>query len=696
MIPAPLLLLADALPEALLFLTPNGRLIGANRKAVCLLGTAPDVVDGRALTDLVDNPPDQLARLMRTWARSPSPVPAPITWNETASAYRGWRCQGFLLRPAAAAEPAILALRCLPGRTPASEFLALNRELVRQQAALRKLEASRRELENEHEKAIVTLQSIGDAVITTDRAGRVETMNPVAVALTGWSAEAALGQPLAEVFRIVNEITRQPAADPVARCLKEGCIVGLANHTALLSRDGTEYVIEDSAAPIRNRHGDILGAVLVYRDVTGDRLARRQLEYLAQHDTLTGLNNRYYFEQQLKTAVQVARRGQMYYVLLYIDLDQFKMVNDTAGHGAGDELLTEVARLFAGRTRQADTLARLGGDEFGVLLIDVGPDEAVRIAEDFVAALSGFQFSWEGRHYDITPSVGITMIDQHTTAPAEALRRADIACYVAKRDGRNRAHMYDPEDEQQLAMLGELSLVRDLREALATDRFTLHFQPIVHTASGGHVMHEALVRMVGVDGELITPGTFIPVAERYGLMPLVDRWVVATALKHISACAENRPTLSVNLSGASLGDTDLLQLLTSYLGRDASLGKSLVLEITETAAVSHIERAGEFMRELKRLGCQFALDDFGTGFSSFAYLKHLPVDYVKIDGTFVRDIVTDPVDQAMVRSINHIAHSLGKETIAEFVENDEILRHLREFGVDYVQGYHIGRPAERM
>ncbi|MDH5444432.1 MAG: EAL domain-containing protein [Gammaproteobacteria bacterium] len=685
--------LADALPEALILLSTDGEILAANKKASQFLQSDRNDVIGQNLQTFSNSPPEKLNAALRAWSRSRSAIPAALNWKTDDK--QGWRCQGFLLTPKTKTSRAQLVLRCIPGKQTASEFIALNHELERQKKTLRKLLESREQWEKEHELALVTLESIGDAVITTDSQARVKYLNPIAESLTGWKSEEACNKPITEVFKIINELTRELAVEPVSRCLAEGKIVGLANHTVLISKFGKEYVIEDSAAPIRDRKGVVHGVVLVFRDVTNDRMARRQLEYLAQHDTLTGLNNRHYFEHQLEHVVQLVTRDKSTCALFYIDLDQFKIINDTAGHAAGDSLLTEVAHLFAGRLRKGDILARLGGDEFGVLLEHVPLDMVDNVARSYISALEGLHFNWDGKQYDITPSLGISIIDQHTKSAAEALREADIACYIAKRDGRNRYHLYESNDEAGLDTLGEMGLVNDIRNALVSNNFELYQQPIVETGSGKVVINEILLRLYSHEQDVISPASFIPVAERYGIMPMVDQWVVSHALTSLKEqLAEGDQTImSINLSGASFGDSELLDIFKTRIGERPEIAKYIMLEVTETAAVRHIEKAIDFMHELCGLGICFALDDFGTGFSSFAYLKHLPVEVIKIDGTFVRDMMNDPVDQAMVRSINHIAHSLDKKTIAEFVENEEILNFLGDIGVDMVQGYHIGYPA---
>lgn len=687
---------ANAFPEAIVLLDTSGKILTINKKAKKILSLSRLDPIGQHLSQFVIIQKGSLKDSLRIWSRSRTPIPANIQWTSLPpDKAANIQCQAFLLQPSSDTESGKLVLRCVMGKSISRSFMELNQELKRYQAILQKLQASRNALKDEHEKALVTLHSIGDAVITTDKRGVVEYLNPIAEDLTGWSNEESQGEPLAIIFNIINETTRQPAPNPVIRCLKEGRIVGLANHTALISRDGTEHVIEDSAAPIRNHQDKILGSVLVFRDVTRDRLARRQLEYLAQHDTLTGLKNRFFFEQQLDRIVNIASRGQHHSALLYIDLDEFKIINDTAGHAAGDDLLVEVSSLLSARLRQGDVLARLGGDEFGIILENIMPDKLQATAESFNQVLQGFRYDWDGNHYGVTCSIGTTVIDKDTKSLAEAMRQADIACYVAKGDGRNRIHIYNKEDEHTASTLGEINILNNLRSALKHDGFILHFQPIIDIAINKVQSHEVLLRLKHSDGSLIRPGNFIAVAERYGLMPSIDHWVLSKSLQYLNEVGPKNPShqLSVNISGASLGDGKIVKLIQSFAKKYPGCMEKLIIEVTETSAIMHIDKASMFIRELRNLGVRFALDDFGTGFSSFAYLKHLQVDYIKIDGTFIKDITKDPADQAMVRSINHIAHSLDKKTIAEFVEDKEILELLKTIGVDMAQGYFIGKPG---
>ena len=690
--------ITDALPEALILITDQLKIVSINKAALEMFALPYDEIIGKQLSDFTFNDEANLIKQAKMWLRSRKPLPAVIKWQSENIKLANWSCHGFLMQPATTTDPGYTIIRCIAGKKPSADFLNLNRAYRKQTESMRKLQESRDAFAAEHERAMVTLESIGDAVITTNNQGIIEYINPIAEQLTGWTLKDAEGKELLEVFNIINEITREPAIDPISRCLKEGQIVALANHTALINRDGMEYVIEDSAAPILNRRKKIIGAIMVFRDVTEDRLTQRQLQYLAQHDALTTLNNRHYFEQELEKAVQIVRRGRIPYVLLYLDLDQFKIINDTAGHGVGDELLREVANIFAKRVRKSDVLARLGGDEFGVLLSDSNIETATEVANALLKALSEYTFVGQGVRYDIGASIGIAEISIDTTSSAEVLRLADIACYIAKRAGRNRYHVYSGDDTTEISAVGELRLTTDIKQALTEDRFQLYFQEIQPTQENESTKHyEVLLRLIDNNQSIVSPAIFIPTAERFNLMTRIDIWVVSKAVHILTELQKSGMNIafSVNLSGSSLGNEELQECIKTNMAKYELAEGSLIFEVTETAAVSvaSLEQTTAFMQHLRTKGCRFSLDDFGTGFSSFAYLKYLPVDFVKIDGTFVRDILKDPVDQAMVRSINQISHSLGKKTIAEFVESEEILEQIKIIGVDYAQGYYIGKPS---
>lgn len=553
----------------------------------------------------------------------------------------------------------------------------------------------------EKELAQVTLQSIGDAVITTDAQANIRYFNPVAERLTGWKAKEAEGLPLSEVFLIVNEVTREPADNPVAKALLEGRIVGLANHTILIARDGTEYAIEDSAAPIRDRQGQVIGAVIVFHDVSEARHLTRQLSWEASHDALTGLTNRRGFEQHLVDAIasiQDSLNHNQQHALCYLDLDQFKVVNDTVGHIAGDELLRQIATLLQQGIRANDILARLGGDEFGLLLTQCPLSQATQIAENLKDLVHDFRFVWDNKTFIIGVSIGVVAIDQNSQDLMEVLGAADAACYAAKANGRNCVHIYRLDDHEVIKQRGERQLIVKISRALETNRFCLYYQKIVSITSKPSIEHyEILIRMLDENGELVSPNAFIPAAERYGLITEIDCWVIETFFSNYHNLSKqqflNTGLYTINLSGASIGNNQFLMFLIEQFPRYQIPPENICFEITETAAITNFDQARYFMSELKNLGCRFALDDFGSGLSSFAYLMNLPVDYLKIDGSFVKNINHNLIDQTIVEGFNRIAHAMNLETVAEFVEDETILAKLREIGVDYAQGYGISRPV---
>jgi diguanylate cyclase (GGDEF)-like protein/PAS domain S-box-containing protein len=550
----------------------------------------------------------------------------------------------------------------------------------------------------EKEKAQITLESIGDAVITTDAYGDVEYLNPVAEDLTGWSAREAAALPINHVLQICSELTREPVENPVDRCLREGRVINLSDQTIIVNRRNQEISIQASAAPIRDRAGNIIGAVMVFHDVSKERQLRRALAFQASHDALTGLINRREFENRLNDALASVRvNNQITYVLLYLDLDQFKVVNDTCGHQAGDRLLKQITGLLQTRVRATDTLARLGGDEFGILLQDCTAEKAAVIADNLRQAIRDFRFIWQDRVLNVGVSIGIVEITQDSESIASVLSAADVACYAAKDSGRNRVHMYRhgaaPERHR------EMQWVSRLTRACEENRLELYYQPIVPIGHNedkrGH--YELLLRMRDENGALVHPAEFIPAAERYNVMPMIDRWVVSQALGALAHYrSDGDPasayTIAINLSGTSLNDDRFLEFLINELqAYDLSPG-AVCFEITETAAISNLPNVVHFMQELRSRGCLFSLDDFGSGLSSFMYLKNLPVDHLKIDGQFVQNITTDHVDRSMVEAITQIGRAMNIKTIAERVESQEVLCCLADIGVEYAQGCFIAVP----
>jgi diguanylate cyclase (GGDEF)-like protein/PAS domain S-box-containing protein len=546
------------------------------------------------------------------------------------------------------------------------------------------------------ERAQVTLQSIGDAVITTDSTGRIDYMNPVAESLTGWESREAQGQKIGDVLTVINEQTREAAESPVVRCLRAGQVLGLSEHTALVSRRGQEIAIQDSAAPIRDRAGNLIGAVMVFHDVSKERRLHRALHYQASHDALTGLINRREFENRLSAAVEAAKQDQgARHALLYLDLDQFKLVNDTCGHPAGDQLLKQITGMLQSRIRGGDTLARLGGDEFGILLQDCELDQALRIADTLRQAIRDYRFIWQDGVLAVGVSIGIVEITKETATVANLMSAADVACYTAKDSGRNRVELYQADRVPERHR--EMHWVSKLTRACDDSSFELFYQPIVPigTTRDEREHFELVLRLRDESGAWVTPAQFIPAAERYNVMPSIDRWVVRQTLDRVAyrGASGMKPfTVAVNLSGTSLNDERFLEYLITALGNLELAEGSMCFEITETAAIANLGNVVHFMRELKTRGCRFALDDFGSGLSSFMYLKTLPVDYLKIDGQFVENVVRDPIDRSMVEAISQVGRAMGILTIAERVESEEVLLELGRLGIAFAQGFHIAVP----
>jgi diguanylate cyclase (GGDEF)-like protein/PAS domain S-box-containing protein len=559
------------------------------------------------------------------------------------------------------------------------------------------------------ELAEVTLKSIGDAVVTTDPEGWVTYLNPVAENLTGWKCDEAVGKPLREVFRIVHERSRRLVDDPVERCFRQGKATGIPEDTVLLARDGKEHAIADTAAPIRDREGNVVGSVLVFQDVTEARRLARQLAYRASHDALTGLPNRQEFERRLEEALGDAGRRPVRHALCYLDLDQFKVINDTCGHQAGDELLRQLSHVLQEAIRSHDTLARLGGDEFGLLLEACPLEKAEEIALEISRKVREIRFNWEGMTFEVGVSIGVVPVGAEAESTAELLSRADVACYVAKDLGRNRvyvAHAGDPELERRQS---ELNQLLNLVSGLEQGRFRLLFQPVVrvdgdqepHGPAGERrerLRGEVLLRWRNLEGVWVPASELLPAAERYGLTAPIDRWVVAQALARFGRIHRSDPgrvaMIGINLSAASMNDPTLVRDIQRALRVSGLPPERVCFEITETAAVSNLDQALSFVRAIKQAGCLFALDDFGSGLSSFALLRSLPVDVLKIDGHFVRNMDQDAVDHSVVEATTRVARAMGIVTVAEWVERKSLLPALRELGVDYAQGYALGAPRE--
>ena len=499
-------------------------------------------------------------------------------------------------------------------------------------------------------------------------------------------------------LHIVNEKTRETEPSPLERCLADPTHAGQVDQTLLISREGREYGIEDSAAPIRDDLGQVLGMVLVFHDVTEQRRMGHEMRFRASHDELTGLINRAEFERLLNNTLQSAQQFDQQHALMYIDLDQFKLVNDACGHAAGDQLLCQVTQILHACVRSSDTLARLGGDEFGVILTRCTVEQAMRVAQSICDQMEEFRFVHDDRRFRIGASIGLVPLDKRWNKPAAIMQAADSACYAAKEAGRNRVHAWFDTDEAMQARRGEMQWASRLEQAIDDNRFVLFAQRIAAVRQRDKGLHcEVLIRLRDDDGRLIPPGAFLPAAERFHLAPRIDRWV----LRHTLAALEARgdelhdvDTVAINLSGQSVADPTFQQRLFELLDHTTVDVRKLCLEITETAAITKLQDAANFIIAVRQRGVRVALDDFGAGASSYGYLKALPVDYLKIDGQFIKNLVADPLDQAAVRSFCDVARVLGIKTIAEFVEDEATLSALRSLGVDHAQGYLVHRPQD--
>jgi len=564
--------------------------------------------------------------------------------------------------------------------------------------ALKRAQASEHALFDEKQRAEVTLNSIAEGVITTDREGKIRFMNPVAEQLSGWTQQEAGARPVDDVIQLIDEQSGEPISCAISGSLRSNQVERNLQGRMLVRKDGEKIAVAESASPMHDASGNIVGAVLVFDDVRQTRELTRLLSHQATHDALTGLFNRSEFERRIQQAMDSTRNNGARYALCYIDLDQFKIVNDTCGHTAGDELLRELGTVLQKKLRDSDVVARLGGDEFGVLLEGCTIGDAEKLAGEIRHSIRSLHFVWDGKSFEIGASIGIVPLSASTESVAEALSSADVACYAAKEQGRDRVHVSEPDDRELRRHRSEMRWVGRIREALREDRFILYRQSIVPVRRDDpRASHtELLLRMLDEEGQLVQPDRFLGAAEQYGLMPAIDSWVVEHALQWLAQEIRDYGSgvaMAINLSGQSLTAHGFLSTVVDLIHDSQVPPEQICFEITETAAIANFEIALKFMRLFHGMGCRFALDDFGSGMSSFAYLKQLPVDYLKIDGSYVRDLLNDPVDRAMVEAVNKIGHAMGIQTIAEYVEDIGTLDALAGMGVDFAQGYVIDRPT---
>ncbi len=581
-------------------------------------------------------------------------------------------------------------IRSTAYRTGAGRLLSIHMDISeRKQAEL--------DLERAHQQLSFHVENSPLAVIEWDHRCRVQRWSAQAERIFGWKAAEVRGKSPLE-WHFIYEDDRalvERVATELLDAKTSRKVVRNRNYT----KSGEIILCEWYNSILADASGRVVSILSLVQDITEAHQLSEQLSFQATHDPLTGLYNRREFELRLHQALESARAGEGEHAMCYLDLDRFKVINDTSGHLAGDEFLRQLGAVLPSRIRRGDILARLGGDEFGVLMENCTVDNAQRAANEIRRLIEEFRFTWKGQRFGLGVSIGLAPITASSDDITGVMAAADAACYLAKEHGRNRIHVYREDDTELERRHSEMQWVRRIQEALDEDRFRLYFQPIVPVeddeAKGEH--YELLLRMQDHDGNTIPPGAFLPAAERYHLADRLDRWVLGTALEWLMAHPAHLEQLflcSINLSGHSISDDEFLRFVTERLDGTTVPPEKLCFEITETAAIANLESATRFMNVLKGWGCRFALDDFGIGFSSFAYLKTLPVDFLKIDGVFIRNIVHDPFDLAMVKSINEIGQALGKKTIAEFVENGAIMEklRLRHIGVDYAQGYHIGEP----
>jgi diguanylate cyclase (GGDEF)-like protein/PAS domain S-box-containing protein len=548
-------------------------------------------------------------------------------------------------------------------------------------------------------RAVSTLEAMGESVLTVDSDGRIDYVNHAAEMLLGQRFDQVVGKSFPEVASLVDETDRHSLGDPVRMALSAGGRVSMGKRAVLVPAIGVaERSVELGVTPLKAEDGETLGLVLVMHDTSELRGITRQMTYQASHDALTGLVNRREFERRLQEAMESAQTGDAAHALCYLDLDRFKVVNDTCGHTAGDNMLREVASIIKEAVRDSDTVGRIGGDEFALLLVGCPLEKARQIADDVVTSVSGYRFVWKDKIFNIGVSVGLVEIGRGGGAIEDLMNSADSACYVAKKQGGVHVHVYSAREEANARHSGEIHWLQKLQGALRDNKFELYYQPIVHAQLGGlrGPALEVFVRMESENG--LPPGPpaeFIRAAERYRLMPFVDRWVVQTVLSALGRGGMRLPTgrsVAINIAGQTLGDAEFLEFVVDCFDHTGASPTDICLEITESSVVANLDHARRFIAVLHGMGCEFALDDFGSGLSSFSTLRTLPIDYLKIDGSFIRNLASDTVNQAMVAAMIELSRSLNFRVVAEQVEDQPSLDAAKSMGIDFVQGFVIGRP----
>ena len=560
---------------------------------------------------------------------------------------------------------------------------------------LKLLRQSEVSLSEEKEKAEVTLKSIGDAVITVNTDGEIEFLNEIAEQLIGKSMDELQGKNIAEELKIIEESSGEIIENTASRCLVNKVATGQDDEHILVRGNGRHVPVIESAAPIHDRQGVFVGVVMVMHDVSNSRRMSRQLNYQATHDALTGVYNRRAFELQVDGALEEAKKGNSTHAICYIDLDNFKIVNDTCGHKEGDKLLKLFTRLMQEGLRESDMFARLGGDEFGVLLRYCDIERAVKISNELRRTVRKFNFIVGGQCFDIGISVGIVEITSDSESLSQLLSNADIACYVAKDTGGNSVYLYTPDDEEIEQRHGKMKWATRINRALENNEFTLYYQPIVTLKPDvyPYTCYELLLRMEDSEEGMIAPGVFIPAAERYALMPFIDLRNIHQSLEFLSKHIIDENTIFfINLSGQSIASEDFYSSVNELFEKYKINPKNICFEITETAVIANLDMAKRFINQFRQRGVYFALDDFGTGLSSFSYLKNLSVDFIKVDGEFAMSMLEDVVSRAMVETTIRMGETVGITIVVECVETQATMKELIGMGADYVQGFYVQKP----
>lgn len=542
--------------------------------------------------------------------------------------------------------------------------------------------------------AEITLGTIGDGVITTDARGRIEFLNVAAESMTGWTLGEARGELFERIFPLHNRYTMEPRSSAMSACLDSGQVETGSNDSLLVRRDGTEVAVFHTSAPIYDTDSSLAGTVTVFYDLLNTWSEQHLLSYHGTHDTLTGLINRTEFERCIHAAVSRSADVGEQYALCYLDIDQFKVINDICGHPAGDLMIKELVGVLKQHLRDTDPFARLGGDEFGLLLQKYSPQRALEVAENLRREVEDFRFNCDGHIFCVSLSIGIVPITGAGQTSAQLLAIADAACFAAKEKGRNQIHLYEPDDPELAKRHSDMMWITRLRRAVEEDDFELYCQPIVSVSDRAPFAIEILVRLHQPGTVVVAPGAFIPAAERYGIMASIDRWVVTHTFEHFAACsvADTDLLISINLSGASLGNPATAEFIQQQFKTHHIAPERICFEITETATIGNFKVAYQLLNELRANGCKIALDDFGTGLSSFAYLRDLPIDFIKMGGGFVRNMPADKKHAAMVEATHAAARAMNLPMIAESMENRGIESMLKSMGIEYMQGYGIARP----